>query len=184
MGQPVQPLPDRQPAAPCWDRGRPGRHCTAIGQGSYLPLSDRHTAAGIVKGAFNVIANSHLRIARPTDNIAALLPFYRDGLGFEQIGAFEDHEGFDGVMLGHPSAPYHLEFTHHRGHPAGKAPSQDHLLVFYLPDIEQWAEAVERMTSHGYLPVASFNPYWDQHGLTFEDPDGYRVVLQQAAWRL
>jgi hypothetical protein len=30
--------------------------------------------------------------------------------------------------------------------------------------------------------VQSFNPYWDQHGKTFEDPDGYRVVLQNAAW--
>lgn len=27
-----------------------------------------------------------------------------------------------------------------------------------------------------------FNPYWDRLGLTFEDPDGDRVVLQNAAW--
>jgi len=25
-------------------------------------------------------------------------------------------------------------------------------------------------------------PYWDAHGRTFEDLDGYRVVLQNAAW--
>jgi YycE-like protein len=30
--------------------------------------------------------------------------------------------------------------------------------------------------------VKSFNPYWDGNGCTFEDPDGYRVVLQNAAW--
>jgi hypothetical protein len=27
-------------------------------------------------------------------------------------GRFEDHAGFDGVMLGEPGAPYHFEFTH------------------------------------------------------------------------
>ncbi|WP_205626873.1 VOC family protein [Pseudoponticoccus marisrubri] len=49
-----------------------------------------------------------LRVARPTDDIAALLPFYRDGLGFSVLAEFRDHDGFDGVMLGAPGAPYHL----------------------------------------------------------------------------
>ena len=78
--------------------------------------------------------------------------------------------------------PYHLEFTHQRGHRVGRAPTQDHLLVLYLPDKAEWLAAVERMESYGYAPVAAYNPYWDQHGRTFEDIDGYRVVLQQAAW--
>jgi len=34
---------------------------------------------------------------------------------------FHDHEGFDGVILGHPQQPYHLEFTAQRGHQSGKA---------------------------------------------------------------
>ena len=34
----------------------------------------------------------------------------------------------------------------------------------------------------GFEPVTAFNPYWERDGLTFEDPDGYRVVLQNAAW--
>ena len=34
----------------------------------------------------------------------------------------------------------------------------------------------------GFDPVPAFNPYWDRAGLTFEDPDGYRTVLQHAAW--
>jgi hypothetical protein len=37
------------------------------------------------------------------------------------------------------------------------------------------------MLAAGFVPVPSFNPYWDRAGLTFEDPDGYRVVLQNAA---
>jgi catechol 2,3-dioxygenase-like lactoylglutathione lyase family enzyme len=123
-----------------------------------------------------------LRIARPTDDIEALLPFYREGLGFAELYRFTDHDGFDGVMLGHERAPYHLEFTRARGHRAGRAPTQDHLLVLYLPDRSEWSEAVARMRRAGFEPVPSFNPYWDREGLTFEDPDGYRVVLQQAAW--
>ena len=121
-----------------------------------------------------------LRVARPTSDIAALLGFYRDGLGFEQLGAFADHDGFDGIMLGHREWPYHLEFTCQRGHPAALAPSKDNLLVFYMPDADAWSGAVRRMADAGFAPVASLNPYWDERGRTFEDPDGYRIVFENA----
>jgi len=123
-----------------------------------------------------------LRVARPTDDIEALLPFYRDGLGLDVLYRFADHDGFDGVMLGNQGAPYHFEFTKAHGHVVGRAPTQDNLLVFYLPEVEEWQAAVDRMEAVGFPPVPAFNPYWDQHGLTFEDPDGYRVVIQNAAW--
>jgi catechol 2,3-dioxygenase-like lactoylglutathione lyase family enzyme len=123
-----------------------------------------------------------LRVARPTDDIDALLAFYRDGLGLSLLYRFGDHDGFDGAMLGAPGAPYHFEFTRKAGHAAGRAPSQDHLAVFYLPDRDAWRAAVERMQRAGFAPVAAFNPYWDREGLTFEDPDGYRIVLQNGAW--
>jgi catechol 2,3-dioxygenase-like lactoylglutathione lyase family enzyme len=119
-----------------------------------------------------------LRVARPTDHLEEVVRFYVDGLGLERLGSFEDHEGFDGVMVGAPGAAYHLEFTRKRGHVAGRAPTQDNLLVFYFPDPSEWKAAVERMRAAGYEPVTSFNPYWDRAGRTFEDPDGYRVVLQ------
>jgi hypothetical protein len=38
------------------------------------------------------------------------------------------------------------------------------------------------MRDGGFEPVPSFNAYWDRNGRTFEDSDGYRVVIQQAAW--
>lgn len=123
-----------------------------------------------------------LRVARPTDDPAALLPFYRDGLGLQVLGAFEDHAGFDGIMLGQPHGPCHFEFTRRHGHRTGRSPSLDHLVVFYLPDSQAWSAAMARMRRAGFAPVPSFNPYWDEQGATFEDPDGYRVVLQQAAW--
>ncbi len=128
------------------------------------------------------LAGAHLRVARPTDDLDALVRFYRDGLGFTVLGEFRDHDGFDGVMLGHPGAGYHLEFTRKEGHRAGKAPTEDHLLVFYLPDPAAWRRAVDRLARCGYEPVPAFNPYWDRQGRTFADPDGYRVVLQNAPW--
>lgn len=121
-------------------------------------------------------------MARPTDDLDAVVRFYRDGLGFAVVGAFTDHDGFDGVTLGHKGAGYHLEFTRKVGHAAGKAPTLDNLLVFYLPDAGAWAKAVARVEAAGYAAVPAFNPYWDRNGKTFEDPDGYRVVLQNAGW--
>jgi catechol 2,3-dioxygenase-like lactoylglutathione lyase family enzyme len=123
-----------------------------------------------------------LRIARPTDDLERLLHFYRDGLGFSVLDGFEDHAGFDGVILGHPGAPYHLEFTHRRGHRVDRAPSRDHLLVLYLPEQARWQQAVQGMLRTGIEPVRSENPYWDVDGWTFEDPDGYRIVLHRGAW--
>lgn len=128
------------------------------------------------------LGKAHLRVARPTDDLARVVKFYRDGLGFEVLSEFKDHDGFDGVMLGYKGAAYHLEFTRKAGHKAGRAPTEDNLLVFYLPDAGGWRAAVARMEKAGYKPVKAFNPYWDQKGRTFEDPDGYLVVLQNAAW--
>jgi len=108
---------------------------------------------------------------------------YTKGLGLVMLGEFKDEDGFDGVMLGHPNQPYHIEFTAHRGHPVGTAPTKDHLLAFYLPDRDEWQATCEGMLAAGFAQVSSYNPYWDEAGRTFEDVDGYRVVLQNAAWQ-
>lgn len=128
--------------------------------------------------------NPTLRVARPSDDLDRLLPFYRDGLGLDLLAHFTDHDGFDGIMLGKAGAPYHFEFTRAAGHAAGRAPTADNLLVFYLPDRAEWQAAVDRMRAAGFDPVPAFNPYWDRDGATFEDPDGYRIVLQNAAWTI
>ena len=129
-----------------------------------------------------MIKDTVLRVARPTDQMEAVIRFYTEGVGLMVLGSFEDHEGFDGVMLGIPGASYHLEFTRKRGHAAGRAPTQDNLLVFYIDDTQEWQHAIERMSAAGYQPVPSFNPYWDRLGRTYEDPDGYRVVIQNQSW--
>ena len=122
------------------------------------------------------------RIVRPTDNLEALLPFYRDGLGLTVLDSFQGHDGFDAIIMGRENVPYHFAFTRTDKHQAGKAPTKENLLVFYLPDHTEWENAVERMKAAGFVPVSAFNPYWDKKGVTFEDPDGYRIVLQQTDW--
>jgi catechol 2,3-dioxygenase-like lactoylglutathione lyase family enzyme len=128
------------------------------------------------------LGTAHLRIARSTDDLAAVVQFYRDGLGLEVLGEFRDHDGFDGVMLGKRGAAFHLEFTRKAGHRAGRAPTEENLLVFYLPEETAWRAAIARIEWAGHQPVQASNPYWDRRGRTFEDPDGYRVVLQNANW--
>ena len=107
---------------------------------------------------------------------------YCTGLGLAEIGRFENHEGFDGVMLGKADLHYHFEFTYCRTHPVAPSPTPEDLIVIYVPDPVEWQHACASMLSAGFTEVTPFNPYWKQRGRTFEDHDRYRVVLQQAQW--
>jgi catechol 2,3-dioxygenase-like lactoylglutathione lyase family enzyme len=99
------------------------------------------------------------RVARPTDKLEEVVCFYRDGLGLEVIGGFEGHEA---------------------GSPC-PAPTKDNLLVLYIPERAAVDALVERLAAHGHCPIPPENPYWHEKGLTFEDPDGWRVVLMNTA---
>jgi hypothetical protein len=123
-----------------------------------------------------------LRIARPTDNLEKITEMYVNGLGFKLLGTFEDHNGFDGSIIGHEKHSYHLEFMHHKGTKVGKAPTKDNLLVFYFSDPSVWAFCCHKIMVAGFVQVESYNNYWDAVGKTFEDIDGYRVVLQNREW--
>lgn len=126
-----------------------------------------------------------LPVARPTDNLSKVTSQYSDGLGLTLLLSFTEHEGFPGSIIGLPHAPYHLEFTTFTGEghsPVTSTPTEDNLLVFYIPDGEEWETRVGKMTAAGWKEVKSFNPWWDREGITFEDVDGYRVVLQKGIW--
>jgi catechol 2,3-dioxygenase-like lactoylglutathione lyase family enzyme len=118
-----------------------------------------------------------IRIARPTDKLDQVVAFYNGGLGFPILFQFENHAGYSGVMLGMPTDQVHLEFTRADAGSPCPAPTKDNLLVLYLTDDEAHAELVQRMKNHGHGPVAPENPYWKNDSLTFEDPDGWRVVI-------
>lgn len=85
-------------------------------------------------------------------------------------------------MPGRAGPGHHFEFTHCRTHPVAPQWRAEDLVVFYHPDRTDWLQACAAMESAGFTRVASFNPYWDIQGATIKDPDGYRTVLQNAAW--
>ncbi|TCP64031.1 VOC family protein [Baia soyae] len=125
----------------------------------------------------NNIPFVQVRIARPTDQLEKVVSFYTEGLGLDKIGGFQDHDGYDGVMIGIPDATYHLEFTSHQKGSSCPAPTKDNLLVLYIPNEAVVREMVDRLANMGYFPVPPENPYWESKGITIEDPDGWRVVL-------
>ena len=123
-----------------------------------------------------------MRVARPTDHLEVLSRMYVDGLDLKVIDTFQDHAGFDGVILGYPGASYHIEFTTSHKKPAGGAPSDEHLLVLYVDEPAEWQDRCNRVLSAGFVEVAAGNPYWDEHGRTFVDVDGYRLVICSEQW--
>jgi hypothetical protein len=124
---------------------------------------------------------AQVRVARPTDKLREVVRFYRDGIGLAEIGSFQEHAGYSGVMLGLPASAVHLEFTEHeRGSPC-PAPTRDNLLVLYIPDRAAIDRIVSRLSAMGCPPVPPENPYWEQKGVTIEDPDGWRVVLMNTS---
>ena len=118
-----------------------------------------------------------VRFARPTDRLADVLRFYEEGLGLRRIGAFENHDGYSGVMLGLPGEEAHLELTEHADGSPSPTPTRDNLLVLYMTDRAAIEAIAGRMRALGHEPVEPENPYWADD-LTFEDPDGWRVVLR------
>ncbi len=125
---------------------------------------------------------SRLRIARPVTDLPSAAARYAAGLGLVELGRFAGHAGFDGVILGTPGGPWHLELTHRPAHPVAPAPTPEDLLVLYLPDPAQFTARCDALEAAGFGPVTSLNPYWDEHGRTFEDADGYRVVVCRRDW--
>lgn len=123
-----------------------------------------------------------LRIARPSNNLNQVALMYQQGFNFEVLSRFENHDGFDGIILGHPHSAYHLEFTHHRGTIVDNAPTQDNLLIWYVPSITNNQYLTDKLLNAGFIHVKSYNPYWDLNGKTFEDCDGYRIVLSLDDW--
>src|SRR5262245_48143512 len=69
-----------------------------------------NAAVGLASGSDHQLMAMHrdhvMRVARPTDNLPAIADMYARGLGFTILAQFSDHEGFDGVILGHPRHAY------------------------------------------------------------------------------
>src|ERR1700676_2199681 len=79
------------------------------------------------------IAVAQLRIARPTACFDEVVGFYRDALGWPVLGSFVGHAGYDAVFFGLPGRDCHLSILHRPDAAPGLAPTDDNLLVLYLP---------------------------------------------------
>jgi catechol 2,3-dioxygenase-like lactoylglutathione lyase family enzyme len=124
------------------------------------------------------VSGIRLRVARHTERLDEVVRFYRDGIGLTEIGGFHDHEGYDGVFLAVPGTGTHLEFTAGGSH-AAPAPHPESLLVLYLGSDEAVRAVAARL---GVDPITPANPYWAAHGVAFQDPDGFQVVLVPERW--
>lgn len=126
---------------------------------------------------FNDFTTAQIRIARPTDKFEEVIDFYEKGLGLIRLTEFSGHRGYTGVIYGLPGASYHLEFTKHVDGSPCPAPSDDNLLVFYIPEKSEINLIYHRLQGMGYEGVEPENQYWEEKGTTIEDPDGWRIVL-------
>jgi hypothetical protein len=116
------------------------------------------------------------RFARHTNNLEQLKSFYIDILGFELLGGFENHGGYDGVFIGKLNENWHLEFTKSDEIVTFNFGEED-ILVFY-PNTKLEFELIhDRIESHSIKFIDSKNPYWNENGKMILDPDGYHVVI-------
>jgi catechol 2,3-dioxygenase-like lactoylglutathione lyase family enzyme len=123
------------------------------------------------------------RIARHTKNLNRIIDFYGRVLGLQILGEFKDHYNYDGVFLGKPGADWHLEFTASNIDPI-HLPDDDDLLVFYAESLEEFNAIKQKFIAARLRPVWPKNPFWESNGITFEDPDGYRIVISLIRMRL
>jgi catechol 2,3-dioxygenase-like lactoylglutathione lyase family enzyme len=114
-----------------------------------------------------------LRIARHTDQLDEVVAFYRDRVGFAEVGRFRGHDGYDGVFLEIPGTGTHLEFTTGGGHDAPD-PHPESLLVLYLETQQELDAIAERLAQ---APVSPANPYWQRNAQAYTDPDGFQLLL-------
>jgi ribosomal protein S18 acetylase RimI-like enzyme len=118
-----------------------------------------------------------VRIARHTQRLDELVAFYRDGVGFPEIGRFRNHDRYDGVFLAITGTGAHLELTTGGSHGAPE-PHPESLIVLYVGSASAMEAIATRLRTR---PVPPANPYW-AHAMTFEDPDGFRIVVVPHRW--
>ncbi|WP_084106016.1 VOC family protein [Demequina sp. NBRC 110056] len=124
---------------------------------------------------------AHMRLARPTRDIDAAVRFWVDGLGMTLQGRkLEDGAPYEELaFVGWPEAAWHLEIV--KDAVVSPNPTEEDLLVLYLAGPIDEA-LIGRIKAAGGAAVEARNPYWNEHGVTVEDPDGYRLVLSTRDW--
>lgn len=118
----------------------------------------------------------NLRVARHTNNLEQIKSFYIDILGFELLGSFENHDNYDGVFIGKPNSDWHFEFTT-SDDKANHTFDEDDIVVLYPTAASEYDDLIRNLSNSNIISIASKNPYWNDNGKMFQDPDGYRIVI-------
>ncbi|WP_051939533.1 VOC family protein [Phaeacidiphilus oryzae] len=128
-------------------------------------------------------AATRVRVARPSRDLAAAERFYVTGLGLDVLWRTTEHVPgrHDLLMVGPRDGAWHFELTRDPERPLDPRPTVDDLFVVYLGRPVDEA-VIERLIAAGGRRVPAHNPYWDEHGVTIADPDGYRLVLCSRTW--
>ena len=122
------------------------------------------------------------RYARHTNDLIALQKFYIQVLGFELLGRFQDHDGYDGIFLGPRDGSWHLEFTTN-GQPVEHRFGPDDALVFYPDTMQAYQSILQAIRVHDLPFVQPPNPYWQINGTAVKDPDGCMVIISPQRMR-
>jgi catechol 2,3-dioxygenase-like lactoylglutathione lyase family enzyme len=128
-------------------------------------------------------STTRVRIARPSRDLAAAERFYVSALGLQVVWRTTERVPgkHDLLMVGPAGGNWHFEFTNDPEQPLDPTPTVEDLFVVYLAE-PVGDDLVNRLLAAGGSRVASHNPYWDEHGVTVADPDGYRLVLCSRTW--
>ncbi len=116
------------------------------------------------------------RFARHTNDLEQIKSFYIAILGFELLGAFENHNGYDGIFIGKSTENWHLEFTKTKEVICFDF-KEDDTLVFYPESKMEFDLLINKLQSHEIEFIKAKNPYWNDNGKMFLDPDGYRILI-------
>jgi hypothetical protein len=117
-----------------------------------------------------------LRVARHTNQLEKMEAFYINTLGFERLGGFQDHNGYNGVFIGKSGLDWHFEFTQSEEN-VNHTFDEDDIIVFYPVTISEYDIFINRLIENNIPLITSKNPFWNNNGKMFFDPDGFRIVV-------
>jgi hypothetical protein len=116
------------------------------------------------------------RFARHTNNLEQIKSFYIDVLGFQLLGGFENHNGYDGIFIGRANENWHLEFTKSEEIVHFNF-NDDNIIVFYPKNKIDFDLIMNKIQSQNIDFIKAKNPYWNENGKMILDPDGYKIVI-------
>ena len=118
----------------------------------------------------------HFRYARHTIDLEKIKNFYTEVVGLDVLGSFQNHDGYDGIFLGYPSADWHLEFTT-SNHQPSQSFDEDDILVFYVHSRVEMQAVKSKIHQVNIRLETARNPYWQLNGIMISDPDGYKIAF-------